>query len=311
MPSCYLTLGGRSTIYSNYYYPDSYDSEVGVFSSADGVTDWQYHGIVVHRGPAGAWDAGGIASPGVTVAADGTVLLGYAAEPKDGGAGNRGIGVATASHPLGPFTKEEQPAALAICGGTGRCDDVIMQAAVGRTGSASDTVHLYHSLKGSSTIAGCAPPVARNCIRHLTSIDNGATWEDQGVVLSRNGTMETIAGKWFPASHSGTGVDVGRMVLVTDGGGEPGEPNGGLTPFYSEDFHMFAATDPAVVTAHPPLGKRPGDWANLQIAFLPDREGRVRHISYTLYTKQQVYSAHHKSMDRGYTHTVYSLSLAV
>lgn len=73
--------------YTDYYYPDSYSSEVGVFSSPNGRTDWQYHGIVVHRGPFPGWDGGGIASPGAAAAPDGTVLLGFVGEnEKSGGA---------------------------------------------------------------------------------------------------------------------------------------------------------------------------------------------------------------------------------
>ena len=44
-------------------------SEVGVFSSPNGKTDWKYHGIVVARGQPGGWDAGGVASPGAAVGA--------------------------------------------------------------------------------------------------------------------------------------------------------------------------------------------------------------------------------------------------
>ena len=64
--------------YSDPYYPISYSSEVGAFSSPDGFTGWQYHGIVVPRGKPGSWDGAGIASPGAAVAADGTVLIGWA-----------------------------------------------------------------------------------------------------------------------------------------------------------------------------------------------------------------------------------------
>jgi hypothetical protein len=65
--------------FTDVYYPDSYSSEVGVYSSADGRTGWVYHGIVIPRGASGGWDGGGIASPGAAVADDGTVLVGYAA----------------------------------------------------------------------------------------------------------------------------------------------------------------------------------------------------------------------------------------
>ena len=74
-------------------YPDSYSSEVGVFSSPDGRSGWQYHGIVIPRGKNGSWDGGGIASPGAATAKDGTVIVGYAGEQSPAGGINRGIGV--------------------------------------------------------------------------------------------------------------------------------------------------------------------------------------------------------------------------
>jgi hypothetical protein len=195
-----------------WYYPDSYSTEVGVFSSSDGMTGWVYHGvsvskcvrvecntvrwvgcrgcregwqltwwwsylcrgsqIVVARGPAGSWDAGGIASPGAAAAADGTVILGYAAENSPSGGINRGIGVAIAKHPLGPFVKQTTPIASphTICGGTGRCDDVIMQ-------TRPDGVHLYHSVKGSNVAPGSG-------IRHRMTTNGGESWSESKMVLS-------------------------------------------------------------------------------------------------------------------------------
>jgi hypothetical protein len=116
--------------FSDYYYPASYSSEVGVFSSRDGYSGWIYHGIVIPRGKNGSWDGGGIASPGAAVTDDGSVVVGYAAEKSPSGGANRGIGIAIAPHPLGPFTKQATPLAspTGVCNGTGRCDDVIMQS---------------------------------------------------------------------------------------------------------------------------------------------------------------------------------------
>ena len=147
--------------YTDPYYPVSYSSEVGVFSSTDGLTGWKYHGIVVGRGAAGSWDGAGIASPGAASTADGTVLVGYCGENNPTGGINRGIGLASAPHPLGPFTKHATPVAspTGICGGTGRCDDVIMQ-------TRPDGVHLYHSVKGTKT--GCEGK-GPSCIRHVVS----------------------------------------------------------------------------------------------------------------------------------------------
>ena len=160
--------------YTDSYYPVSYSSEVGVFSSPDGFTAWQYHGIAVGRGAAGAWDGAGIASPGAASTADGTVLVGYCGENDPTGGINRGIGLASAPHPLGPFTKHTDPVASpkGICGGTGRCDDVIMQAR-------PDGVHLYHSVKGTKT--GCEGK-GPSCIRHVVTKDGGKTWSASTVV---------------------------------------------------------------------------------------------------------------------------------
>ena len=91
-------------------------SEVGVFSSPNGKTEWKYHGIVVARGQSGGWDAGGVASPGAAVSADGTVLVGYAAESQADGGTARAIGFATANHPLGPFTKHDATPVASLAG---------------------------------------------------------------------------------------------------------------------------------------------------------------------------------------------------
>ena len=144
--------------------PASYSAEIGAYSSPDGFTNWTYHGIVVGRGPAGAWDGGGLASPGAAVAPDGSVVVGFAAEKSPRGGINRGIEVAIAPHPLGPFAKQATPIAdpSTICGGTARCDDVIMQSRPG------GEMHIYHSVKGSGV-----GKHDRDGIRHRMSSDGG------------------------------------------------------------------------------------------------------------------------------------------
>ena len=137
-------------------YPESFGSEVGVFSSPDGKTGWLYHGIAVPRGKPGAWDGGGVASPGAAVAEDGTVLVGFAAERSPNGGVDRAIGLATAPHPLGPFHKASAPVATpaecksyrgrgAPChdprGCASMCDDVIMESRPG------GELHIYYSTK--------------------------------------------------------------------------------------------------------------------------------------------------------------------
>lgn len=277
--------------YSDVYYPDSYSSEIGVYSSLDGRGGWTYHGIIIPRGKPGSWDGGGVASPGGAVASDGTVLVAYAAENAPNGGRNRGIGFAIAPHPLGPFTKQIDPVASpsGICGGTGRCDDVIMQSRPG------NEIHLYHSVKSSNVVTG------GDSIHHRMTKDAGKTWSTSTMVLQRkNGFMETIAGKYFPKILGGDG----GMVLITDGG-----PNGALTPFISANMSgAFVSSVPPIITECPTGGLAPGKWANSQIAFIPDANGTVSKVLYTLWNRDKVYSKEHNQLSLGYSATVYKLS---
>ena len=87
------------------YYPASYSSAIGVYSSPNGHTAWNYHGIVLSA-KAGSWSAEGVATPGAAVVRRGsaaTVLVSYTAESQPAGHGTRGIGLLSATNPLGPF----------------------------------------------------------------------------------------------------------------------------------------------------------------------------------------------------------------
>lgn len=285
-----------------YFYPDSYSTEVGVFSSPDGLTKWQYHGIVVPRGPAGGWDSGGIASPGAAAAKDGSVIVGYAAENSPSGGRNRGIGIAIASHPLGPFVKQVTAIASpkTICSGTGRCDDVIMQ-------SRPDGVHIYHSVKGSNVAPG-------DGIRHRMSSDGGKTWGASALVLSTklqpgHVPAESILGKYFPTLNGG------RMVLITDGG-KPcvslisactlhayvSKTVGSMTAFIAASGEIGPSMFPG---GAPPGPARPGGWANFQVAFFPDADGSVARVGYTLWQNNTVKSRRAPAF--GMTMTVFNL----
>lgn len=77
---------------------------------------------------------------------------------------------------FGPFVKRKEPVAspTGLCGGTGRCDDVIMQS------RPHGEVHLYHSVKGTATEGkGLA------AIHHTMTKDGGKTWsESQRVIVN-------------------------------------------------------------------------------------------------------------------------------
>ena len=258
--------------------PASYSAEIGAYSSPDGFNNWTYHGIVVSRGAAGGWDGGGLASPGAAVATDGSVVVGYAAEKSPAGGINRGIAVAIAPHPLGPFVKQSTPIAdpKTICGGTARCDDVIMQSCPG------GEIHIYHSVKGSGT-----GKYDRDGIRHRVSSDGGKTWGASTLVLSLglqpgHEPAESIAGKFFPSLFGGKGA----MVIITDGCKGAGclhaylsSTAGNMTSFVSATEGSLSALE------HPSFGPVgsfiKGDWASQagQIAFIPDQNGDVAGVS--------------------------------
>jgi hypothetical protein len=305
LEAAYYPPDGRTYAYvdvvnfTDYYYPDSYSSEVGVFSSPDGRTAWQYHGIVIPRGPAGSWDGGGIASPGVAVADDGSVIVGYAGENSPSGGINRGIGVAISRHPLGPFAKSKALIAdpKGVCGASGRCDDVIMQSRPG------GEIHIYHSVKGG------APPPGTG-IRHRMSKDSGLTWSKSSLVLSAaqqpgHSPTETIAGKFFPSLFDGKGA----MALITDGG--PGNAlHAYLSASPADMVNFVAATEPSI-TAHPNVSAAPrkGDWANGQLGFISDKDGNVASVTYALWTGQPVKDRRKNTTILGYTHTVFDLRM--
>ena len=52
-----------------------------------------------------------------------------------------------------------------------------------------------------------------------------------------------------------------------------------------------------------------GDWANLQIGFVPDKDGGVPRVTYTLWTGVPVHDQRRNTTTQGYTHTVYGLKL--
>ena len=107
----------------------------------------------------------------------------------------------------------------------------------------------------------------------------------------------------MPAANNGTG----GMVLITDGG-----PGGALHAYISKTpgdmVNFVAATQPAI-SAHPPSGDSVGDWSCNQIGFIPDKDGNVPYVTYSLWVDEDVYDQRRKAMSKGYTHTVYNFTI--
>lgn len=97
--------------------------------------------------------------------------------------------------------------------------------------------------------------------------------------------VETIAGRYFPEVNSGKG----GMVLITDGG--PGWCLHAYVSMAQDMEHFVAAKDPCLST-HPPTGGVRGDWAQLQIAFVPSPNGSITSVGYALWTAVATPAAH-------------------
>jgi hypothetical protein len=219
---CYSDL----PLHSNPVCPGSYNSEIGCFSSANGYTNWTFHGIVIHKGQLGSADSGGVATP-TALAANGRVYLYFSQEggpPEykpvtDLPNGPRGIGIGRADHPTGPFTRLATPAAAAPAWPKNRSwvhgphpggilDDSQVLAYGGK-------YHLFHSRKLSTDTPGCPVSTAGSnpcCVEWRVSTD-AETWVRRGVVLARQPPCEHMACEPMSAR-----VYNGTLVLVTDGG---------------------------------------------------------------------------------------------
>merc|ERR1712187_465178 len=97
------------------------------------------------------------------------------------------------------------------------------------------------------------------------------------------------------------------MVLITDGG-----PGGTLHAYISQTAGSMVDFVPAAEASldahmHPPGGTAAaGKWANLQIAFFPDMDGKVRSVGYTIWGSNPIKSR--RAPAYGMTTTVYALT---
>jgi hypothetical protein len=250
---CYADLPLRS----NPGWPaGSYDVSIGVFSSADGRSDWEFGGIAVHKNVSGSVDSGGLATPSCLArASDGMVFVYFSFEggPPDYKPvnslpnGPRGIGIARAAHPLGPFVRLA-PAAPAPpwpknsswSHGShpgGILDDSQVLEHAG-------TFHMFHSRKLSTDTPSCPP--SKNgenvcCVEWRTSA-NAENWTRQGVVLSR-AAAEGPRCALRACEPMSARIYNDTLVLLTDGGACPPTPS---------KLGLVAFTAPAaVLSAHP------------------------------------------------------------
>ena len=62
----------------------------------------------------------------------------------------------------------------------------------------------------------------------------------------------------------------------------------------------------------PPIGivAKKGEWANYQVAFVPDAHDNVVGVAYTLWTGEEVWAARRKAMSQGCTMVVYGVNVS-
>jgi hypothetical protein len=262
-----------------YIYSDvTPQGEIGAFSSADG-RNWSYHGIVVHKNTSAA-DEAEVGTPSALVRKDGRVFLYF---KQSAVSGPRGIGIATAAHPLGPFSRLP-PAAAAPpkwhpkFGPGGIFDDSQVFEHEG-------TYHMLHSRKWSTDTPGCMSNknVGRNdCIEWMVSAD-AEKWERRGVVLAahevgpRNCTkadkgLSCIEGGLEPMSARIYGD---TLVLLTDG--REFEvfvaPVSGLSSLTAAGLQFEKATAPFLSSSS--YARLPKDYVATALRVMP-RQGKPR-----------------------------------
>ena len=94
--------------HSHRYWPETYDTSIGLFRSTDCI-NWQYEGIILkHRDKKFRFDFGGATTPGA-IMFKGQVFLFYAGKENPDGSGKRHILLARAESCNGVFKKRNEP----------------------------------------------------------------------------------------------------------------------------------------------------------------------------------------------------------
>ena len=279
-------------LFSNPKCPSSFGSEIGVFSADSYGSEWMYEGIAAHKNQSIA-DAGGLATPAAMVVNGSAVMLFFAYEGLPVGAGERGIGLARAAHPLGPFTRLP-PAAVAPkgwhrpLGPGGIFDDPEVMHYGGR-------YHLFHSRKhvrsndtscdkdgrdvgtgngvqNCCLLAGEDPESAsaNHCVEWRTS-DDAISWKRMGVVHSPGvtpGANKTID----PEMSETMSIRIygETVVMITDGHG--------MSAYVTEaknllgdsaDFKWSAATPTPKINDYAGLSKT-GKYVGVTLRVMPE-----------------------------------------
>ena len=245
------------------HWPNTYDTSIHAFSSPDCRT-WHYHGeLIRHRQP-GAWDFGGVATPGA-VCLDGCIHVFYSGRTNPDGSGPRHIGMATATDPGGPFVKAEEPVLRSTHAGCHLDDPAPVPSADG------DGIDLYFRQ------ADHHRPPPNYSIRLTRSRNGGKTWSAPVTVLQADERIRAY--ETVEARRIGETVLLACFEHFASGGFRTGF-------FTSRDGRSFLPAPDRYLGSGICRG-----WGiprcGLQIALIPGPEGIFRHLGVARTTDPQ------------------------
>ena len=259
--------------WDNPFHPDTYDTSLHLFTSAD-AERWEYEGEVIGKGGEGSWTAAGIATPGACVFG-GRVWLAYSVRGNPDGSGHRFLGISVADDPRGPFRELPQLRVIP--------DDVdytrervflllddpqLVGCKADGSGPGDERLHLYYrrSLNDFTPRdhGGRALRLEYDIrTRHVVDVADGV-WSEPHPILhaSPGGIIETADARWID----------GRLVMVVLGYGE-----GEMAIYVSADGRDFVPAEPHLLETYLDIFmeaacfRLPG--------FIPDADGRARHLT--------------------------------
>ena len=271
-----IWLDGRYYLYAdvvpwdNPYHPDTYDTSIHLFTSAD-AENWESRGEVIGKGRTGEWTANGIATPGACVY-DGRMYVAYSVRGNRDGSGHRFIGVSVADDPHGPFHELRH---LRLVPDDVDCsqnattllldDPCLVPCNADGTGPGEACLSIYYrrSLNDYSDPAHRGRALEYG-IRHRCLSHVGQPWGEPRLILAagEGKVVEVADARWID----------GRLVLIVLGYSE-----GEMAVYLSTDSRTFAPADPHLLESYLDIFM-PAACFRLP-GFIPGPDGQVRHMT--------------------------------
>ncbi len=259
--------------WDNPFHPDTYDTSIHLFTSAD-AENWVYDGEIIGKDEGDDWTAAGVATPGACVFG-GRVYVAYSVRGNADGSGHRFLGVSVADHPRGPFRELPQLRVIPDDVDYSRertflllDDPQLVSCNADGTGPGDDRLYLYYrrSLNDfTGKDQGGRAWALEYDIRTSYVVDfDGGVWSHPHPIVNAlpGGVVETVDARWLD----------GRLVMIV-----LGYDNGEMGMYISEDSRHFVLADPPLLEGYLDIFM---DAACFRLpGFIPDGDGQVRHMT--------------------------------